>query len=361
MEPSFVFSNQPAWRWWRHGALLAALFVYFFVTLVTFGRGPGARVSDYDYVRLGLLDAAGRTLLTVLLLYPLLYYYLPRLFRGGPTLVLAGAVAATGLAGYGLTRYVIYPFQALIGYDAAPPTLAFGSIHALSRISFAVVLGLVVKLSKSWFLTQAARQQAEQTRTAAELQVLKAQLQPHFLFNTLNNLYAETLGKADAAAEMILKLSDVLGYVLYESHRPRVPLAAEIRLLKNYLALERLRYGDRLDLTFAVRGAINGQQVPPLLLLPLVENAFKHGASEALEARTWLRIDVDVSSDCLRLAVRNPCPPPGTPTRPSTAAAGGLGLRNLRQQLALLYGPAADLAAQRGPDDVFTADLRIPL
>lgn len=357
--PSFVFSDQPARRWLRHSAFLAAVFGYYFVTTVTYRSALSARVSDFDYARLAVLDAAVHTLLTALVLYPVLYYYLPRLFRGGPTLVAAAGLVAAGLLGYWLNQHLVYPFRAAVGYDRAPFTVAGGTVHALSRISFAVGLGVAVKLSKSWFLTQAGRQQTEQAKTAAELQLLKAQLQPHFLFNTLNTLYAETLGRADTAAEMVLKLSEVLGYVLYESHRPRVALADEIRLLENYLALERPRYGPRLDLAFAVRGPVNGQHVAPLLLLPLVENAFKHGVSESLDACTWLRIELDVAADHLHLTVRNPCPPLGAPTR-HAASPGGLGLRNLRQQLQLLYGPAAHLRTARGADD-FTAHLSVPL
>ncbi len=360
MTPSFVFSNQPTWRLLRHGAFLAAVFGYYVVTVVTYRSSLSARVSDYDYARLGVLDAAVHTLLAALLLYPVLYYYLPRVFRGGPTLVLAAVVLAVGLLGSELNQQLVYPFREAIGYDSPRFTVAGSAVHALSRSGLAVVLAVVVKLSKSWYLTQASRQQAEQAKLAAELQLLRAQLHPHFLFNTLNNLYAETLGHADTAAQMILKLSDILGYMLYDSQQPRVPLAAELRCLENYLALERLRYGDRLDLTLAVQGPVEGPQIAPLLLLPLVENAFKHGASESLDPTTWLRIDLEVRADnTLQFSVRNPCPEAGAPTR-RTTAEGGIGLLNLRQQLALLYGPTARLVTTRA-DGIFTATLQLAL
>lgn len=132
--------------------------------------------------------------------------------------------------------------------------------------------------------------QLEQKKTETELKMLKAQLNPHFLFNTLNNIYSLSLDNSPKTANAIGKLSDILDHVLYKCNNQVVTLSSEIELLKNYIELEKLRYDDRLEITFDT-DIENDIQIPPLLLLSLVENAFKHGAGEdSGSPKIWISI-----------------------------------------------------------------------
>ncbi|HTJ14648.1 MAG TPA: sensor histidine kinase [Dinghuibacter sp.] len=179
----------------------------------------------------------------------------------------------------------------------------------------------------------------ERDKMATELKLLKSQLNPHFLFNTLNNIYALSLAGSSATSSSIAKLSEILDYILYRCNAPLVPLAGEIGLLNDYLSLEGLRYSHRLEVRFEQR-LEQDASVPPLLLLSLAENAFKHGASQDLGSP---RIDIAlaVAGDRLRYCVSNTvahgaasaAPTPGAPA----ARNGRIGLSNIQKQLEILF------------------------
>ena len=171
-----------------------------------------------------------------------------------------------------------------------------------------------------------------QENARAELQLLRAQIHPHFLFNTLNNLYALTLRQADEAPEVVRRLTDLLQFVVEQGNAPLVLLRDEVALLRNVLALEQLRYGTRLTATIEADGLPPTARLAPLLLLPLLENAFKHGSAEQLgQAAIGLRLAVHRGwLECVITNTKNDEPAPAS-------AASGIGLRNVRQRLELLY------------------------
>jgi LytS/YehU family sensor histidine kinase len=138
-----------------------------------------------------------------------------------------------------------------------------------------------------------------------ELEFLKSQIQPHFFFNTLNNLYSLTLKKSDLAPEVVVKLSDLMSYMLYESDSLETTLRKEVEHIKNYLDLEGLRFGKRLHLNFDIIGEVDKKKIPPLLLLPFIENAFKHGTSHET-GEIHLKIELNILHDKLVFGVTNP-------------------------------------------------------
>jgi LytS/YehU family sensor histidine kinase len=168
----------------------------------------------------------------------------------------------------------------------------------------------------------------------AELNFLKAQIHPHFLFNTLNNLYALTLKKSDQAPETVLKLADMLDYMLYQCDAKSVPIEKELALLDNYIALEKLRYGDRLELSFEKEIDDLHCHIAPLILLSVVENAFKHGASGDA-ADPHIEMKVQLRNKRLFFRVFN--------TKPEGQVSSdkiqkkGIGTNNVRRQLELVY------------------------
>ena len=135
--------------------------------------------------------------------------------------------------------------------------------------------------------------QAHQEKITAELQLLKAQVHPHFLFNTLNNIYSFSMSNSPKTPELILKLSSLLSYILHDCKTDEVRLEKEIDTMKNYIDLERERYGNKIQIAWNVQGDIGDKCIAPLLMLPFLENAFKHGTSEQIE-KSMLSVDISV-------------------------------------------------------------------
>ena len=177
--------------------------------------------------------------------------------------------------------------------------------------------------------------QLERDKNKAELGALKAQIHPHFLFNTLNNLYALTLQKSDKAPETVATLSSMLDYILYQCNDKLVPLEKEVTLLENYIALERLRYGDDIEIAFAKAYPRNSEtQIGPLILLSIVENAFKHGASGSTDVPK-IHIHLKQEGSQLYFTVKNT--KTIKPQVDETAYTKGIGISNIKKQLKLLY------------------------
>jgi len=192
-------------------------------------------------------------------------------------------------------------------------------------------IAVAIKLLKKWYLENDRNQKMEKEKTVMELEMLKAQVHPHFLFNTLNNLYSLTLTKADNAPVVVTHLSGLLRYMLYECGEKEVLLNNEIAALKKYVELEKLRYGNRLDVSFSCSGQTAGLMIAPLLLLPFVENSFKHGVSEQLD-QCWINLNLHAENNVLTFQLSNSCIKEKT-----RAIVGGIGLQNIKKRLELMY------------------------
>jgi two-component system LytT family sensor kinase len=201
---------------------------------------------------------------------------------------------------------------------------------------------------------QQSQQQLRIEKQAAELNYLRSQTNPHFLFNTLNNIYSLARDKSDVAPESILRLSKILRFMLYETGGEFISVEQELKIVSDYIELEKLRYDESLRINFNYDVEDMKQSLPPLLLIPLVENAFKHGASET-RGRPFVDIHLSIRNRQLNFVVKN-----------STEAFAGngnvkesIGLSNLRRQLELLYKDY-NLSVQQGKSD-FTSTLKINL
>ena len=199
-----------------------------------------------------------------------------------------------------------------------------------------------------------AEQQLRIEKQAAELNYLRSQTNPHFLFNTLNNIYSLARDKSDLAAESILRLSKILRFMLYETGGNYIAIEQELQIIRDYVDLEKLRYDESLRVNFNNDIEDMKQAIPPLLLMPLVENAFKHGVSETRD-KPFVDIHLSVRKRVLTLVVRN-----SNETSPEQQQVKeNIGLSNLRRQLELLYSDYS-LSVKPGQDD-FTAKLEINL
>lgn len=200
---------------------------------------------------------------------------------------------------------------------------------------------------------KATAQQLRIEKQEAELNYLKSQTNPHFLFNTLNNIYSLSRDKSDLTPESILRLSKILRFMLYETGGAYIAIEQEVKIMDDYVALEKLRYDDSLRVNFNHDVEDMKQAIPPLLLIPLVENAFKHGTSET-RSQPFVDIHLSVKNRQLVFVVRNSAESSG-----DERVKENIGLSNLRRQLELLYTDY-NLSLQHR-DAVFTATLKINL
>jgi len=202
----------------------------------------------------------------------------------------------------------------------------------LSSLPVIAGFAIMIKLTKRWWLKQKETEQLFQEKTKAELQLLKAQVHPHFLFNTLNNIYYFTLSGSRKASEMIDKLSGLLHYILNECNQPWVPLQKEITMLRDYMALEKIRYGEQMNMTIDIQEEGSEKLIAPLLLIAFVENSFKHGTSKML-AHPWVKLQIIIEKNTLRFSISNSRPKEAEPH----VKKGNIGLKNVKKRLELLY------------------------
>ncbi len=168
-------------------------------------------------------------------------------------------------------------------------------------------------------------------KLTTEIKYLRAQINPHFLFNTLNNLYGLTLQQSPHTGEVILKLSRMMDYMLHESGDVKVYLRDDLENIQNYVDIERIRQGNQAQIVFEIEGSVGEQKIVPLLLLPLIENAFKHGVNTIIQG-AYMRARVEIAGNQLEIQVRNNFRSPEL-----TEGRVGIGLRNLERRLHLFY------------------------
>jgi LytS/YehU family sensor histidine kinase len=205
------------------------------------------------------------------------------------------------------------------------------------------VLGIGITMYKFWRREVWEKLQVRQEKTKAELELLKAKLHPHFLFNTLNNLYTLVIERSDKAPQMLMRLSAILSYVLYECQSAKVPLEREISICKDYIELERERYGERLEVSLDFSGPISGKMIAPMLFQPFIENAFLNGTSEQ-EGKVWMSIEISVLHSQLFFRVINSVAPDEDLQQAKPLAAG---IDNAIRRLELLYPDRYTLSRER--------------
>ncbi len=216
----------------------------------------------------------------------------------------------------------------------------------------------IFKIVTDWARQLKDKQELETKTMQTELRFLKSQINPHFLFNTLNNLYALTLKKSEQAPEIVIKLSEMMRYMLYECNEKRVLLSKEIHYIRNYLDLEGLRQGKNVDISFEVEGQVGQQEIAPLLFIPFLENAFKHGLNNHID-HGFVRIQMRVEGRTVHFKIENtkaPVKPQADPNRRS----GGIGLVNVHRRLNLIYPDRYDLRIDNNPN-TYAVDLTIEL
>lgn len=206
-------------------------------------------------------------------------------------------------------------------------------LYLFLETNFMVAIVFAIKMVKKWFEQQKEKHEIEKQNLKKELNLLKAQLNPHFLFNTLNNLYSISMKEASKTSEGIAQMAGLLQAVLYECNDAEIPLEKEVKLIENYIELERLRYGEQLQVKFEMSGTYETRKIAPMLLFTFVENSFKHGGANS-EGVFFIHINIAVTGKLLRFSAKNSMSVKKLAVKTKT---GGIGLQNARKRLDILY------------------------
>ena len=305
-----------------------------------------------------------RSVLQIFLIYSIYYifYYLNHQFLFKNVYAKLGSVAyLLSLVGllFGLTPLVnLYISVFPVIYELRVHPLGTG-LDLFSEVNYifpilVLVISFPVILVIEWNRKNLELKTLEKEKSVAELSLLKQQINPHFFFNTLNNLYALSLEKDDAAPDLILKLSQLMRYVIYKGKRDLVTLKDEVQYLEDYIDLQKLRVKQPLNVQFVVKPFESKVEVPPLLLIILVENAFKHGI-EPSEKGGYVHLDLEVKDELLIFSCINSIDPDA-----EKISQGGIGLSNLRERLNILYPDKYDLLLEKDQEK-FVAKLEVEL
>jgi hypothetical protein len=248
------------------------------------------------------------------------------------------------------------PFNDNVPPPPPPPRQTSGNkvtVDFVSLVLFVViwVVAMAVKISEQWRLSEKRVILSEADKAQAELSFFKAQINPHFLFNTLNNIYALAVSNSENTAESILKLSQMMRYITEEAMEDFVPLDDEITCLRNYIDLQKLRLNGKTSVSFEIAGSPREVRIAPLILMTFVENAFKYGVSNRYESGIVIRVDIlqeEVMFFCRnRIFDVNP-----------DSERKGVGIANTRKRLDFLYAGKYTLTIEMG-DEEFTVNLKL--
>ena len=361
----FVFSDKPCWKLLRHCSFWFCWYI-FQVYLYSFTPSPILlQVSFLERIRINMIESFWFILPSFLLSYTILYLVIPRLIIPAKylkaVLSIIIIILITALFSALLSLTVIEAFRA--SYLRNHPEVFVGTIP-LTPLNIQIFLALIsglrgsitiggvaaaIKLTKYFYCKQEQTLLLEKQNAIAELQSLKAQLHPHFLLNTLNNIYSHTQPASPVAGDMLVQLSALLRYTLYSCNESLVSLQDEVSMIEDYLALEKKRYGNGLDVSLNLPAATTGHYVAPLLILPFVENCFKHGTSSML-SNPWINIDISLAGNHLKMKFIN--------GKASTLVGdkGGIGIENARRRLQLIYPNTHQLKIIE-EEDVFIVNL----
>jgi two-component system, LytTR family, sensor histidine kinase AlgZ len=326
---------------------LHASFWAVYISFIIYARSSFQRPDDINWSR--VLSTSAMHIIPAMLFSYLNYFYLIPQYLSRKRVALFIAFFLIGLVVFVysriyMERYFIDGFTEKEEYLYRTRFIVSSFFSFLSIALFVSLLRFAVE----WMDIQTTRKEMEKEKLTAELNFLKAQVNPHFLFNTLNNLYYLAYSKSDNTTEVIEKLSAMMRYMIYDSNTPQVQLIKEIDYMQNYISLEKLRLNDKVKINFTIDGDTDTVRIVPLVLITFLENAFKHGASNS---GSWVSASLHCTPKQLRFEVAN-----NKSTRPTTEEKSGIGLQNVRRRLDLSYPNQHQLQIEDSP-----AEFRVQL
>jgi Histidine kinase len=347
-NPLIRFVSDNKYRWIRHG-----LFIILGLILAFKGDFGGDDNRSEEVMHAVRLADGLNFIFVMSMIYLLLQVLVPRLlFRSKVALFFISFTGIIVIIYFFVWMTDFYFLRPVIPgnlYHIDLSVLHFIQIGAVCSVLLSAVVGL--KVFKKWIIDVQLMNELHETNLKTELEQLKSQVNPHFLFNTLNNLLVLTKTDPEKASQVLLGLSDLLRYQLYDSAREKISLSKDIAFLQNYLSLEKIRKND-FAFTIHTEGNIETQNMPPFLFIPFVENAVKHGASTV--GHSYLTLHFSVKDKRLHFQSVNSKPPVKLQT------TGGIGLGNIKRRLELLYPGNHTLQITDKPDQ-FIVTLILPL
>jgi sensor histidine kinase YesM len=345
----FIFSEKKSDRIKRH--LLFWFCIWLFNAFVPGGWPGRSYFSNIPHATLGSFQDL---VPQIFFAYVLIAFVLPGFLKGRyilSFLLLIFFVFTAGVFNFICMNY-IFPPPPLF-----PPTgnIWVDFVNASKGTLVAATAICSFKLLKYWHLKEKRNLELLKEKTEAQLQLLTAQVHPNFLFNTLNNINSKAQNESPGSAKMIMELSHILRYILDEGKHELVPLENELQMLKGYIHLEKMRYDDKLDLHLLLPSKTENVYITPLLLLPFVENCFKHGTSKVLK-NPWINLKIELQGTLLVMKLMN-----GKKTSPvAQNFRKGTGIENVRKRLELLYKGRYDLQINED-EEVFIVNLKLEL
>ncbi len=320
------------WKYVNKRFVTHILFWLFYVLF--FGSIYGKYGNDYKWY---FIESLGMLPFIMLATYLTIYAILPFYLKKGkllPTIFLIAFILFAATLGERI---------ALRKINSLPITVdsLFGItfLYLMLETFFMVAIAFGIKLVKKWLEQQQEKHEMEKKNLQTELNFLKTQLHPHFLFNTMNNLYALSLEKSSKTSEGIAKISDLLRSVLYECNESEVALEKEINLIENYIDLEKMRFGNELNVEFQITGNTTDAKIAPMLLFTFVENCFKHGSRNPAE-NPFIKIEIKVNKSNINFLAEN------SKLETKAEKQGGIGLQNVKKRLDILYADRHKLSVE---------------
>lgn len=326
----FLYENKFKYRFFRH-VIFFLIMVFFFAFIFYTQNGTGNFSNSLWVTFINALFFFGFAYITIFLLIPefllqskivlfILLFVLVGIALSALKLIISDHIFYSSISPENIQRSGIMNFRFIIVNT--------------KDMTFIVALFCIGKYVKDYLFTERIRAKLEIQNKEAQGKLLQSQFDPHFLFNTINNLYALSLLNPVKTKEVIKRIKIVLNYIIEESQKDFVELEDEISLVDNYIQLEKLRYGKRLKIEYTTEGELKMLKIPPMILFFLVENCFKHGSS--LDAGTpWIKITVKAEPGIIMLTVENSKPGSALETRKNEK--DGIGLKNLKKRLEIMY------------------------
>lgn len=307
-----------------------------------------------------------RQVLTVILLhYFFVYYAIPQLLLKARWIFFALCILSAYIAMCSGMYYTLYfikknnilPEQLVflanvyLKYDFFTTLIDPVRIYNTMLFHSSLFFTLLIKITKDFFTSSVQKSELEKEKIKLEkenikleLDFLRSQINPHFFFNTLNNIYSIIIDKDEFAADIILKLSDLMRYSLYESGNDKILLKDELKFICDYIDLEKIRHKEHVKINLHVQGDSNHYEIPPLILITFVENAFKHGVNNTIEP-SWVKISINIKNAELTFIAQNS----KSPRLRSDNIQGGIGIVNLRRRLDIMYPERYKLMIDNNP------------
>lgn len=360
---NFIFSNKRRFKLSRHFCFWLGWFLFSGIVQISFNSAPDKDplTNIGDIIFFQFFRSVGRFPAILMFCYFTVYFLVPKFIQKRKFVQFALWFFLSVLSLYALTcgfLYIHLEVARTNPYISHWPPWIYWFNGFYSNVNFTgaiptCCLMLAIKYYKNWYIKQRRSEQLSRENIQAELQLLKAQVHPHFLFNTLNNIYSFVLNKDIRAAELVDRLAGMINYMRTEGEHSLVLLEEEITLIEDYIGLEQVRYGKKLNMEITINGDFENKMIAPLLMIPFIENSFKHGTSQML-LHPWIKLEITIINNQLFFNLNNSKPSLRLPDKQKK----GIGLMNVKKRLALLY-PGKHQLDISSTDDIFTVNMQL--